>query len=158
MKKVYLFFALLASTIACTKYGEGGDNAVQYVHERMPELTKEAASVEVTMCDTIGVDNLDSLIRELEAKEIEAKAEIIRWKDLRKFAEDMEARLGWDKRLMFNVAVKAKSTKTENIGVIMEKDGKTPLILYQEYKKKFESFYEKLADDLAVLDIDDLEE
>lgn len=158
MKKV-LFLAVIAVVSCGSKFGEGGDNAAQYVREQMPELTKDAASVEAVKCDTFGICDIQKVMRELELKELEAESQVIKYSDLSKFVDSIDMYAYNDKRLLYTVVVTAKSNKRDSIKVIMDKDGIAPQMLYNEYIKKHEPLAERKANAWASLDIvEDLEE
>lgn len=158
MKKMYVLIWAVMLTACVNESMDGGKNAIQYVREVFPEMTKDAASIEVVACDTVGICDIDSLTTEIELKEMEADAGSISTKELREFAEQMNRDMYGDKRLMYSIAVKAKSTNTKTIQVIMEKGGTTPYMLYDEYKKKMQPLLERVIADEVTVGLDDVVE
>ena len=141
MKKILLFIAIAVFS-ACTggQYGKGGDNAAQYVREQMPDLTKNAESVEVTGCDSIGFIDIEEVSRDLKMKETDADLEIITFKQLRDYADSIDKVITTPSNMVYIVTVTAKSSKKTNVQVIMESDGVTPAVLMDEYSKKLKPF------------------
>lgn len=157
MKKMYVLIWAVMLMACVNESMNGGKNAIQFVREVLPEITKDAVSIDVVACDTVGICDIDSLTTEIELKEMDADAGRIRTKELREFAEQMNIEMYSDKRLLYSVAVKAKSTKTETVDVIMEKDGTTPYMLYDEYKKKRQPLFERVIENEVIVGVDDIE-
>ena len=132
-----------------SKFGEGGDNAAQYVREQMPELTKYAASVEaVEVRDCYVIDF--ELYRAIKADEHVPYFKIERmnnqiWASLESLKGEQTAlekakNLGLtDMRKIYTVIVTAKSGKKHDAYVIMEKDEITPYMTFNEYLENTET-------------------
>ena len=138
------------------KFGKGGENAAQYVREQMPEMTKDAINIEAVGVDTVRVYDIKTLTKELEMKEIEADIKTIKFKELREFADSIEKL--FESRLMYIVAITAKSTKKDEIRVIMENDCITPYMLYEEYEIMEHPFKERIIGDQVMVGESDIEE
>jgi hypothetical protein len=157
MKKVTFIMIMLMTIMSCgSKFGEGGDNAAQYVREQMPELANDAVSVEVVNTDTVNVYDISTLTKELEMKEIDADLKNITFKELREFADSIDKMS--EPRLMYVVEITAKSSKKTEVKVIMEKDGTTPYMLYDKYLEIYQPFLERLLNDEVVIGESDIEE
>ena len=139
-----------------SKFGEGGDNAAQYVREQMAELTSDAISVETVNTDTVSVYDVVTLTEELNGKELDVDLKIITFKEFREFADSINGLS--ESRLMYIVAVTAKSSKTTEVKVIMEKDGTTPYMLYDKYQEIYQPFLERLIEDQVTIGESDIEE
>lgn len=136
--------------ISCgSKFGEGGDNAAQYVREQMPELTKDAVSVEaVDVRDCYVIDfEVFSAIKmdehvpyfkiERMNNQVRASFESMRGE---KTALDEAKKTGLtDMRKIYTVIITAKSGKKYDAYVIMEKDEITPYMTFNEYVENTET-------------------
>lgn len=157
MKKVTFIMIMLMTIMSCgSKFGEGGDNAAQYVREQMAELTSDAISVETVNTDTVSVYDVVTLTEELNGKELDVDLKIITFKEFREFADSINGLS--ESRLMYIVAVTAKSSKTTEVKVIMEKDGTTPYMLYDKYQEIYQPFLERLIEDQVTIGESDIEE
>ena len=157
MKKVTFIMIMLMTIMSCgSKFGEGGDNAAQYVREQMAELTSDAISVETVNTDTVSVYDVVTLSEELNGKELDVDLKIITFKELREFADSINGLS--ESRLMYIVAVTSKSSKTTEVKVIMEKDGTTPYMLYDKYQEIYQPFLERLIEDQVTIGESDIEE
>lgn len=155
MKKVLMTMVVVAAVMACTSspYGQGGDNACQFVKEQAPGLRDDIAKVEVVGEDSMVVYDVPMLMEELKSKEADADLNIITCKELREFAESISKQQ--EVRVVYWVAVIKKSSKQEVIGVIMEADGTTPYMLRDEYIQMEKPFNEsRLADEVMVCESD----
>ena len=157
MKKIVTITVMLLAIMSCSsKFGKGGDNAAQYVREQMPELVKDAVSVEAVNTDTISVYDIDTLTKELESKNLDVELGIATDKELTAFADSI-SRFG-EVRIVYIVTIIAKSSKKEDVKVVMEKDGETPYMLYDEYEKLHIQFIRKVAEyEIPVVEIEDIE-
>lgn len=148
MKKV-LFLAVMMVISCGSKFGEGGDNAAQYVREQMPELTKDAVSVEaVDVRDCYVIDfEVFSAIKmdehvpyfkiERMNNQVRASFESMRGE---KTALDEAKKTGLtDMRKIYTVIITAKSGKKYDAYVIMEKDEITPYMTFNEYVENTET-------------------
>lgn len=153
MKKVILMMMMAVAGCTSSPYGQGGENACQFVKEQMPEKVKDAASVKVVGKDSMVVYDVPMLMEKLKSKEVDADLNIITCKELREFAESISKQQ--EARVVYWVAVIKKSSKQEVIGVIMEADGTTPYMLRDEYIQMEKPFNEsRLADEVMVCESD----
>lgn len=149
MKKV-LFLALMMAVVSCgSKFGDGGDNAAQYIREQMPELTMDAVSVEAVDVKDCYIIDFDSY-HAIKADEHVPYFKIDRmnnqiWASLESLkgeqtALDKAKQIGLtDKRKVYTVIITAKSGKKYDAYVIMEKDEITPYMTFNEYMENTET-------------------
>lgn len=158
MKKVILMIVVVA-IVACSSspYGLGGDHAAQYVREQVPEMIANAASVNPTGIDSTMVYDVVRLSQELDDKNTDVELGIATENELTEFADSI-GRLG-EVRIVYIVTITAKSSHKKEMKVVMEKDGVTPYMLYDEYEKLHLQFIRKVAEfEIPVVDIDDIED
>ena len=147
--------AVAAAIVACSSspYGQGGENACQFVKEQVPELRDDIAKVEVVAVDTVTVYDLPRLSEELRSKETDTDAGLITCKELRGYADSINRLC--EPRIVYSVVVTMKSSQMQEVDVIMEDDGTTPYMLRNEYEKIKKPFYENmLADEVMVCESD----
>ena len=146
---------VVAAIVACSSspYGQGGENACQFVKEQVPGLRDDIAKVEVVAVDTVTVYDLPRLYEELRSKETDADVGLITCKELRGYADSINRLC--EPRIVYSVAVTMKSSQMQAVDVIMEDDGTTPYMLRNEYEKIKKPFYENmLADEVMVCESD----
>jgi hypothetical protein len=97
------------------------------------------------------------LTKELENKSLDVELGIATDKELTAFADSI-SRLG-EVRIVYIVTITAKSSKKEDVKVVMEKDGITPYMLYDEYEKLHIQFIRKVTEsEIPVVEIEDIED
>ena len=161
MRKVrYLFLTLVL--VACNntslKYGQGGQNAVQFVKEQVSEIAQNAESIEVTgedslLCDIglmFGLNDVHKALEKYNNGEISLKeARAVRDSVMHDGA-DVENTWNYGsivtdslKRLTKYEGqwrkVKMKSQTTDEIRVLMDEDGTTPRYTDKQFSR---SLYE----------------
>lgn len=166
MRKVrYLFLTLVL--VACNntslKYGQGGQNAVQFVKEQVSEIAQNAESIEVTgedslLCDIglmFGLNDVHKALEKYNNGEISLKearavrdsvmhdgADVENTWNYGSIVTDSLKRLTkyegqW--RKVYTVTIKMKSQTTDEIRVLMDEDGTTPRYTDKQFLK---SLYE----------------
>ena len=133
-----------------TRYGQGGENAIQFVKEQVPEIAQNAESIEVTredslLCD-IGLmfgynDVLNALKKYynggLSLKEAMAVRDSVihdgadvenTWKYGSIVTDSLKRLTKYEGqwRKVYTITIKMKSKTTDEIRVLMDEDGITP--------------------------------
>ncbi|MBO7139724.1 MAG: hypothetical protein J6W19_03975 [Prevotella sp.] len=163
MKKV-LYLFLTVTLMACNntplKYGQGGQNAVQFVKEQAPEIAQSAESIDVTsedslLCEiglTFGLNDVYKALEKYNNGEISLKeARSVRDSVMHDGADientwnygitvtDSLKRLTkyegqW--RKVYTVTIKMKSQTTDDVRVLMDEDGITPRCTEKQFSKE----------------------
>lgn len=156
MKKVLMTIVMTAVMLAAcdNTSNEGAENACQFVHEQMPELTNFAQmEAEPSTVTIYRIEDMDSCTVILEKAEQDAQYGVIRYGDLSKRAEEIENTLKKHTLPAYTVTITQKSTKQDIVRVIMNDNGTTPYALYDVYQRHYDAFIERLSNDQAVIDI-----
>ena len=173
MKKV-LFMLLLFSLVACNmeqlKFGQGGKNACQFVKEKVPGLREDIQSVEV-----INEDSLigDIGLTFAEQKLAQASADFTKGaltKDAFTAVIDSLTNVGTDIyyswkysivandslkllpkyehlwRKTYTVRITMKSGVTQEVRVLMDNDGITPVTIEKDVEQELEDFTKKILE------------
>lgn len=154
----------LLTIISCGKYGEGGRNACQFVKEQVPGLRDDIKNVEVIAEDSLlsdmmlafgqpefakaGTDFWEGTIsRDDYARIIDSTTLVLQdvansWqysnvvndslRRLKKYEDE------W--RKVYTVRVTMKSGVTRDARVLMDRDGRTPRTLENDFMKKLEEY------------------
>lgn len=163
MRKVMYYFLTL-TLVACNntslEYGQGGQNAIQFIKEQVPELAQNAESIEVTsedslLCDIglrFGINDVHKALERYNNGEILLKeARAIRDSVMHDGADventwnygsvvtDSLKRLTkyegqW--RKVYTVTIKMKSQTTDQIRVLMDEDGTTPRYTDKQFSRR----------------------
>lgn len=174
MKKAILFF-MVTTLMSCnsyveSKYGKGGQNAVQYLKERTLSVSSEIEKMEVTGVDTLLSDVLltfgsvqfaragadfweEKISKEDYQKSIDEFSQIATditnsWMysmvvndSLRKLSKYDGA---W--RVVFEITTTMKSTTTNKTRVLMDNDGITPRMTEKELTSAMNEWTEKIVE------------
>lgn len=152
MKK-NLFISIAVLMMSCTgKFGRAGDNASQYVREQMPELVKDAESVEAVEeaeCYLINIDScLYTIVDSKSSDRIDKMkfASILSIHSSEKYLNEAKQAGLTDRRKTFLVTITQKSSKKQNVIVIMEPDGCTPSMTLDEYNERLKPLEERMEE------------
>ena len=174
MKKAIIFFVVM-TLLSCndsvvSKYGKGGQNAVQYLRERTLDVASEIESIEVTGVDTLLSDVLltfgsvefaragadfwdDKISKEDYQENIDIFSQTVTditnsWMypmvvndSLRKLSKYDGA---W--RVVFEITTTMKSTSTKTTRVLMDNDGITPRMTEKEFTLNMNEWTEKIVE------------
>lgn len=142
-------FSILA--LSCSgKFGKAGDNAAQYVREKMPETMKDVENVEAIEEGTGYLYNIDSCLYTIIDNESARKvgalhgASNLSIHGPNEFLEEARKAGLTDKRKTFMVSITYKSSKKDSVIVIMERDGITPAMTLNEYNDIQKELEERL--------------
>lgn len=174
MEKTFIFFVVM-TLMSCndsvvSKYGEGGQHALQYLRERTFNVDSEIEKMEVTGVDTLLSDVLltfgstdfahtgadfweDKISKEEYQKSIDKFSQIATdinnsWMypvvvndSLRKLNKYDGA---W--RVVFEITTTMKSTITKTTRVLMDNDGITPRMTEKEFTSDMNEWTEKIIE------------
>ena len=171
-KKVFIGLVGLMGLIGCVdggmKYGRGGENAIQFVKEQVPELRDDIASVEVIEEDSLlsdvalandavrfamaGADFWQGTISSEEYQRIIDERERLLY-DIENswryplVVNDSLKKLGklenqW--RKVYKVLVTMKSGDTKNPRVLMDGDGITPRMMEVDFERLLEEYHREI--------------
>lgn len=156
MKKLHFIVCLAIATSCSGKFGKAGDNAAQYIREQMPEMVKEAESVEAIEEGTGYLYNIDSCLYTIIDNESAQRISKIQGASNLSIhgpedflAEAQKAGLT-DKRKTFMIEITYKSGKKKTKIVIMDKDSVTPAMTLDEYNDSQKQLEERLGEYLKV--------
>lgn len=162
MRKVMFFLTLIL--VACNntslKYGQGGQNAIQYIKEQIPELAQNAESIEVTsedslLCDIglmFAINDVHKALERYNNGEITLKeARAVRDSVMHDGA-DIENTWNYDSavtdslkqltkykgqwRKVYSITIKMKNQTTDIIRVLMDEDGTTPRYTEKQFSRR----------------------
>jgi hypothetical protein len=169
MKKVLSIAIMLTMLISCqqSKYGQAGENAVQYVYEQFPNIREDIKNVEVFYEDSVLLtDGLSYMIIELLNKKADfydkkiGKEEYIAYYDsiqtlifdidrswtMQEWNDSLQTLTKyknlWHKAFMIEITM--KSSKQMIYRICMDWDGTTPYINQDEIKKEIDEFQKEL--------------
>lgn len=151
MRKLLFVAVITLMVIGCSKYGKGGDNAIQYLKEAMPEVAGNAESLNILdegKCFIVNLDSCKSAFIVSENSRTAKQIDTLLNKSLESFFNDSlaSAMSGPGERLFYNIEIVAKSTKKKYTSVIMDKDGTTPWMTYEEYVEKMDKIRDLIFD------------
>lgn len=175
MKKVFLFWALLAVTVAACnteqiKYGQGGRNACQYVKEQVPGLRDDIETIEVINEDSLlgdigltfdevtlaksgaefsqGRISADKYRAIIDSISNDATDVYYSWKYSTVVNDSLKTLSKYDGkwRKVYTVRVTMKSGTTKEPRVLMDNDGVKPYMMERDMDKRIEDFTQKIIE------------
>ena len=163
MRKVMYFFLALA-LVACKntslKYGQGGQNAIQFIKEQVPEIAQNAESIEVTSEDFLlsdiglqfGINEVHKAFERYNNGEISLKEARSVRDSVMNGGADIEDTWNYGSvvtdslkqlpkykgqwRKVYTITIKMKSQTTDVIRVLMDNDGITPRYTDKQFSRR----------------------
>ena len=164
MKKMILMMMMAVAGCTSSPYGQGGENACQFVKEQVPGLRDNIAKMEVIAEDSLlsdialafsrgsfaqaGVDFLEGNIsRENYQKIIDERAQLLQdiqdsWQFSMVVNDSLRRLSKYDDmwRKVYKVLVTMKSGDTKEPRVLMDNDGITPRMLEMDFGRQLEDY------------------
>ena len=164
MKKVILMMMMAVAGCTSSPYGQGGENACQFVKEQVPGLRDNIAKMEVIAEDSLlsdialafsrgsfakaGVDFLEGNIsRENYQKIIDERAQLLQdiqdsWQFSMVVNDSLRRLSKYDDmwRKVYKVLVTMKSGDTKEPRVLMDNDGITPRMIEMDFGRQLEDY------------------
>lgn len=168
MKKL-LTIILVLITISCSsKFGQGGNNACQYVKEQVPGLANDIASIEVIKEDSLLSDagmvygevllarscaeyqegklSKDTLRDIIDSLSNNATDISYSWRFSTVINDSLKTLAKYENqwRKAYTVRITMKSGDTKEPRVLMDNDGTTPRMMERDMEKAIEEFTKKI--------------